>query len=105
MNTDDIAALGAGPPFLFFPNEMSNSGRPYGVEIFNHTHPILTSITFIQVLQPGARKVFTTEAKLYVAFDDLLAVLDSARQAGFHFEPVVSPATGTMIFVSDVCVT
>ena len=105
MNTNYLAALGAGPSFLFICNEMSYAELPYVLEIVNHTHTILSSIALIQMDQSGARIAFTTEAVLDATVHDLLTILDMAREAGFRFETIVSSAAGAYIFVSDICVT
>jgi hypothetical protein len=83
MNTNDLAALGAGPPFLFVSNKMSYAKRLYVYEIVNHTHTVLGSIAFIQVIQPVARKTVTTEAVPGSTLHYLLTVLDSTVDAGF----------------------
>ena len=82
MNTNDPAALGAGPSFLFVFNEKSYAEFPYANEIVNHAHPILGSIALIQVIQPVARKAVTTEAVPGFSLTYLLTVLDSTRDAG-----------------------
>ena len=83
MNTNDLAALGTGPPFLFVSNEMPYAEFPDDLKIVNHTHTILRSITLIQVIQSATRKAVTTEAVLDSTLHYLLTVLDSARDAGF----------------------
>ena len=83
MNTDYLAALGTGPPFLFVSNELSYADLLYVHEIVNHTHAILGSITLIQVIQPVARKAVTAEAVPDSTLHYLLTVLDSACDAGF----------------------
>ena len=83
MNTNDLTALGTGPPFLFVSNEMSYAELFYFLEIINHTHTILGSIALIQVVQPGARKAVTTETVPGSTLHYVLTVLDSARDAGF----------------------
>jgi hypothetical protein len=50
MDTNDLTALGADPPFLFVSNEMSYAKRPYADEIVNHTHAVFGSIALIQVI-------------------------------------------------------
>ena len=82
MNTNYLAAPGAGPPFLFVSNELSYSDFLYVHEIVNHTHTILGPIPLIQVIQSVARKAVTAEAVIDSTLDYLLTVLDSARDAG-----------------------
>jgi hypothetical protein len=50
MNAYQLTALGTGPPFLFVSHEVSYAELLYVHEIVNHTHPILGSITLIQVI-------------------------------------------------------
>jgi hypothetical protein len=83
VNTDYLAALGTGPPFLFVSDEMSYPELPYLDEIVNHTHAILGSIALIQMTQPVARKAVTAEAVPDTTLDYPLPVLDSAGDAGF----------------------
>jgi hypothetical protein len=84
---------------------MSYAELPYVLKIVNHTHTILCSIALIQVVQPGARIAATTEAVLGSPFHYLLTVLDSARDAGFRFETVVTSATGACLLISYICAT
>jgi hypothetical protein len=105
MNTNYLAALGTGPPFLFISNKMSYAELPHVLEILNHTHTIPSSIALIQVVQPVAGKAVTTEAVLDFNFRYLLTVLDSTRDAGFRFEAVVTSATGTCFLIPYICST
>ena len=103
MNTNDLAALGTGPLFLFASDEMPYAELLYVFEIANHTHTILGSIALIQVLQSGARKAVTTKTVAYSTLHYLLTVLDSARDAGYRFDTIVASATGASLFISDIC--
>jgi len=82
MNTNDLTALGTGPPFIFISNKLSYAALLYVVEIINHTHTIPGSIAVIQVAQPVAEKIVTTEAVLEFIFRNLFTVLDSTCGAG-----------------------
>lgn len=81
MNTDYLAALGTGPPFLFVSNELPKTELLYIHEIVNHAHTILGSIALIQVIQLVARKAVTVEAVPNAAWRYLLTVLDSTGDA------------------------
>jgi hypothetical protein len=105
MNTNYLAALGTGPPFLFVSNEVSYAELPYVLEIINHTHTILGSVALIQVIQRGARKAITTEAVPDSTLHYFLTVLDSARDASFRFDTVVAAATGACLLISFICAT
>ena len=73
------------------------------LEIADHAHAILGSIPLIQMVQPGTREAVTAEAVLDFSVHDLLAVFDSAYDAGFRFEAVLTPATGAWFSLSCVC--
>lgn len=102
MDTNDLTALGADPPFLFASNEMSYAKCPYADEIVNHTHAVSGSIALIQMIQPVARKTVTTEAVPWAALHNLLTVLDSTVDAGFRFQIVVASTTGTCLSISCI---
>jgi len=53
------------------------------MEILDHTHAILGSISLIQMVQPGARKAVTPKTVFVSAINYLLAVLNLTRNAGF----------------------
>jgi hypothetical protein len=82
MNTEQFAALGTGPSFLFNSQEMSYAEILYVQKVLNHTHAIPGPIALIQLLQPVAGKVVTTEAVHDVILRSLLTVFDSAGDAG-----------------------
>ena len=103
MNTEYLAAFRAAPPFFFVSDEMPYAEFSDVLEIADHAHAILGSIPLIQMVQPGAREAVTTEAVLDFGVHDLLTVLDSAYDAGFRFEAVVTPATGAWFLISCVC--
>ena len=105
MNADYLAALGAGPPFLFVSNEMPYPKFRNVLQIVNHAHAVLGSIPVIQMVQPGARKAATTEAVLNLGIHYLLAVLNRARDAGFRFETIVTSAAGAGLYISHICPT
>jgi hypothetical protein len=105
MNTNYLTALRTGPPFLFISNKMPYTELPYVLEILNHTHTILGSIAFIQMVQPVAGKAVTTEAVLDFTFCYLCTVLDSTRDAGFRFETVVTSTTRAGFLIPYICTT
>jgi hypothetical protein len=105
MDTDQLPALGTCPSFLFVSNEMSYAELPYIHEIVNHAHAIFGSIARIQATEPVARKAVAAEAIPGFILPYLLAVLDSARDAGFCFAPVVASTTGARLVLSCICST
>jgi len=82
VNTEYLAAPGTGPPFFFVPDEMPHAELPDTLQVINHTHAVFRPVTLIQMVQPGAREAVTVETVFDLAIDYLLAVLDTARNAG-----------------------
>ena len=102
MNTNYLATLGASPPFLFVFDEISYAELSYIFKIINHTHSVLGSIAIIQVVQCDTGKAITTEAILDSTFYYFLTILDSARDADFRFQTVVTSATGACLPISCI---
>jgi len=94
MDTNYPAALGAGPPFLFFLKEIPYAELSDVFEVVNHAHSVLCLIAIIQVVQYTTRKAVTTEAILDSTFRNFLTVLDFACDAGLRFLTVFTPAAG-----------
>ena len=103
MNTKYLAALGAGPPFLFTSQEMPYPELSDGLQIVNHAQAILDSIPLIQMVQPGARVTVTIETVLDFGMHYLLTALDRTRNAGFRFEAVATPAARACPYISYIC--
>jgi hypothetical protein len=99
VNTNHIAALGTGPLGRFDSNELPYAEFPDVLKILNHAHPVLGSVTHIQMFETGTRKDGATEAVFESAVHDLLAVLNSAGHAGCRFMLIVSAATRTCFYV------
>lgn len=57
------------------------------------------------MIQPVTRKTVTVEAVPDFTLHHLLAVLDSACDAGFGFDTVVPSATGACLLISCICAT
>ena len=102
MDTNYLATLRASPPLLFVFNEIPYAGFSYIFKIVNHTHNIFGSIAIIQVFQYDTGKAITTEAILDSTFYYFFTILDSARDAHFRFQTVVTPATGACLPVSCI---
>lgn len=102
MNALYLTTRGACPSFLFIFNETSYAKLLHVYEIVDHTHTVLGSIALIQVIQPAAREIITTEAVPDFILLSLLTGLDPAGDAGFRFDAVVAPATGACILISCI---
>jgi hypothetical protein len=74
MKAEGFAVFRAFPPFFFGSYEMSFAEFSDILEVIDHAHAVLGSIT-----------------------------LDSKCDAGFRFEAVVTSATGTWILISCMC--
>ena len=83
MDTDYLAAPGAGPPLLFLADEMPYAERPYVLQIVLHAHAIIRSIAFVQIFQSGTGKAVAIETVLEVGNNQLITVFDTALNAGF----------------------
>ena len=105
MNTEELTAFRAAPPFFFVSDEMPYAKISYALKIADHAHAIFGSIPLIQMIQPVARKAVTTKAVLDFGVHYLITVLDSTYDAGFRFEAVVTSATGAWFLISCECAT
>jgi hypothetical protein len=81
---------------------MSYTELLYVHEIVDHAHTILGPVTFIQVIQPVARKPVTAEAIPCFALYYILTGLDPAYDAGLWFDAVVAPAAGACLLISCI---
>jgi hypothetical protein len=103
MNTEDLTAIRASPPFFFVSDEMPYAEFSNALEVIDHAHSVLGSIALIQMVQPNAREAVTAKAVLDFGVHYLLTVLDLTCQAGFRFEAVVTSATGAWFLFSCEC--
>jgi hypothetical protein len=105
VNTEHLIAFWAAPPFFFASDEMPYAEFFNVLEIVDHAHAVLGSIALIQIFQSGVRKVVTIEAVLDFSVHHLLTVLDSARDANFRFEAVITSTSWAWFLVSYECTT
>jgi hypothetical protein len=103
VNTEQLSAFRAAPPFFFVSYEMPDAEFSDVLEIADHAHAIPGPIPLIQMIQPGTGEAVATEAVPDFGINDLLAVFDSAFDAGFRFEAVLTPATGAWFLLSCEC--
>jgi hypothetical protein len=103
VNTEYLAAFPAAPLFFFVSDELPYSEFSDVLEIADHAHAIPGSIPLIQMIQPGTGKAVTTEAVLDFSGRDLLTVFDTAYDAGYRFEAILTPAAGAWFLISRVC--
>jgi hypothetical protein len=79
VHADYLAALWAGPLFLFVSDELSYAGCLYALEILDHAHAVFGSVSLIELFEPGAGKLFAADAELRLAACYPVTVLNSAR--------------------------
>jgi hypothetical protein len=103
VDTEDLAAFRADPSFFFVADELPYAEFSDVVEIADHAHAILGSIALVQMIEPGTGEAVAAEAVPDFGVHDLLAVFDSACDAGFRFEAVITVATGAGFLFSSVC--
>ena len=103
MDTDCGPAIRARPLGLFAPHKTLYPGNAYGLEVFNHAHPVFCPVTLVHVCQQLASKARTVAAVTSPAANPAAAILDSAPDAGLRLALVVAPATGASIPGSQVC--
>ena len=53
------------------------------IEVFDHAHTVLSSVSLIQMVQSGARIVVTFKTVLNNATNKYLAALDTTRYTGY----------------------
>src|SRR5512139_2187653 len=95
MNADHLAAFLTGPLFSFLSYETSNPKTADHRQVVGHTHAVLSSIPFVQPLQPAARNGITACAEPLSGVRHLLAVLDRTQQPGFRLEIIRTSASRT----------
>jgi hypothetical protein len=103
VDTEDLAAFRAAPPFFFVPDELPDADFSDVLKIADHAHAIPGSIALVQMIQPGTGEAVAAKAVSDLGVHELLAVFDSAYDAGFRFEAVLTAATGAGFFISHVC--
>lgn len=102
VDADQIAALWAGPLLLFVSDEASYPIFLNVFEIFDHAHAVFGSVAFIELLEPGAGKLFTADAELRFAALYSFAGFYMTYYACFWFVGIVGPAAGASIFFSRI---
>jgi hypothetical protein len=95
MHTNELAALGTRPFFIFFPNKTPDTDLAYSIQILNRAHLVLCPVALVHVRDALAGKVVTTEAILEAAGQKFFTSLDFADDAGFRFKVIVSTAAWT----------
>lgn len=102
MDADDSTAFAAAPPLVLLLDEGAQTMLADVLEVLEHAHPVIRSVSLVQVLQPlaGEFLAFVTESGL--ACLDPLAVLDDASDAGGRLVGVISAAAGARTLVPEV---
>jgi hypothetical protein len=105
VHAQQPAALRAGPPGKIIFYEIIDPIILDVIKILGHTRSIFASISLVQVFHLSARKFITLETiSIFLALQ-FLAVFNLARQAGFHFKSIITPAARAVILVPYKCIT
>ena len=97
VHTKTLAASRAGPLDLLFLKKPLQSFRLDTLQIVNHTHAVLCTISLIQTTKLPTREALTLPAEIIVVSASRLAILDSARDAGLRLAPIITSATRATI--------
>ena len=62
MDTNNLTALWAHPPLHFASDETPDTDTLYCLQVVDHAHPVLGSISIVQMIQPFAGKAVTLKA-------------------------------------------
>lgn len=103
VHTNHCPATRAHPLGLFIPDKTLYPRHAYRLEIVDHAHAVIRSVTLIQVYQQLARKARTVPAVTCLTSHPPLTILDSTGDAGLRFDAVVAAATRTSIPSPQVC--
>jgi hypothetical protein len=83
VNTEQLTAFRATPPFFLLSDEMPDAKIHDAFEIVDHAHAVVGSIPLVQMFQPGTGEAVTTGAVPDFGVRNPLTVFDSAFDAGF----------------------
>ena len=100
MDANNASTFGAGPPCFFISDKFPYAEFFNMLQIFDHTHIVFGSISFIQILQKCARKVITFKAEFCFAVSKNFAIFNFASGTGNRFVDVIDSAARTFIFIS-----
>ena len=102
VNTNRPPALNARPP-LFLVSDKSSNARFFDIlEIFNHAHAVFGSISFIQMFQVATGELITFKTIFRFSVFESDTVFDFALGPCNRFMRVITSATGTLIFFSQI---
>jgi hypothetical protein len=102
VHAEDRATFRAGPFGHFNLDKLIDAIFLDGVQILERVDAILAPIAFIQAFHKRTWKSVAFITVLESTFHQLITVLDPARQAGFHFLRIITPATGTVVLIPDI---
>lgn len=97
MDTNRLAASGAGPLGLLLLKKIRQSFGRYPPQIIDHAHAVVHAIPLIQALKLFAREAHTVAAKISIAPVSFPAILNFARGACLGFASIITSATRAFI--------
>ncbi len=102
MNTNEPAACGTCPSFLFLFDELSYATLLYAVEIVEHAHPVFCSVALVEPVYHVARVFPAIEAIPQISSLEHFTLLYPALSPGFGLPVVVDPATRACVLFPDI---
>jgi hypothetical protein len=97
MHANRLATTGTRPLGFFGLYEIPQSASVDIVQIFNHAHAVVRTISSVQTAEPCTGKTLTSRAEfLPVAAHDF-AISDFAIPSGPGFIRIIDPAAGTSV--------
>jgi hypothetical protein len=93
VNTKHFPASGAGPKGALFLKKAPQSIIPEGRQIFNHAHAVFQTISPVEASKRVAWEAIAVSTETSAAAGPLLAILDSAIDAGAGFAEIIASAT------------
>ena len=102
MDTNSACTMGTSPSCIFILHKYSYTEVLNSFKIFDYTHIVFGSVSFVQMFQIVAGEISAFKTKLCSAVSKYSAILDFTPNTGDRFIGIRSSATGTFIFLSQI---
>jgi hypothetical protein len=97
MHANRLTTTGTRPLGFFGFDEISQSVSVDIVQIFNHAHAVVRTISTVQTVEPRAGKTLASDAELLPVAAHDFAISDFAVPSGPRFVRIINPAAGTSV--------
>ena len=102
VNADDAATFWTFVFGFLLRDECVDPVVLYELQVFDHTHAIFCSVSFIQMIQSITRRVLTLKTESCPFLLENFAVFDFTSNNGNFFIGICCPATWAFIFFSQI---